>query len=197
MFVMTVDQRHSRRDIDRVDAVLTELNQKVLVRPFERTAGDELQGVIDGADAAVEAALGLIRDGHWSIGIGIGTVREPLPQATRAGHGPAFEAARDAVTRAKNSLAGIAVTGPVPETAARAETALALLGILVSRRSQQGHEAVALMAQGMTQAEAAAQLGVSKQAVSQRLAAAAWHVERPARDLARYLLEVADRGSED
>ncbi|MCW4353139.1 SatD family protein [Hoyosella sp. YIM 151337] len=191
MFVMTVDQRRSRRDIDRVEGVLESLNEAQLVRPFERTAGDELQGVLDDPATTVTLALNLIQEGHWSVGIGIGAVRLPLPEATRAGHGQAFEAARDAVTRAKNSLAGVAITGPDAESARHAETALALLGILISRRSEQGHEAVALVAQGMTQADAAAQLGVSKQAVSQRLAAASWHIERPARELAIHLLQAA------
>lgn len=193
MFVMTVDQRRSRRDVDRVETVLQQLNQHTLVRKFERTAGDEVQGVLDDPATVVAIALDLVRDGHWSIGIGIGDVRHPLPADTRAGRGPAFEAARDAVTRAKNSPAGVAVIGGVPESASHAETALSLIGILIARRSGQGHEAAELMSQGMTQAEAAAQLGVSKQAISQRLAAASWHIERPARDLAVHLLGVAEQ----
>ncbi len=44
----------------------------------------------------------------------------------------------------------------------------------------------------MTQLEVARRLGVTKQAVSQRLQAADWHLEAPGRELAAWLLSVAD-----
>ena len=47
-YVLTVDQRASRRGPDRVDDVLGRLNTGVrAVLSFERTAGDEFQGVLD------------------------------------------------------------------------------------------------------------------------------------------------------
>src|SRR6476469_8935929 len=101
-----------------------------MVRGFERTAGDEVQGVTDSPDAVIELALDLIRRGHWSIGIGIGPVEEPLPASTRAGRGPAFEAARVAVERAKRAPAKMAVEGGDPARAADAEAALTLLALL-------------------------------------------------------------------
>ncbi|MBJ8345416.1 hypothetical protein [Antrihabitans sp. YC2-6] len=192
MFVLTVDQRGSRRDVDRVDDQLRALARYRLVRPFERTAGDEIQGVADTADVVVDIALALVRDGHWSIGIGTGSVDEPLPTTTRAGRGPAFEAARAAVTRAKNTPASIAVEGPDPTAAADAEAVLTLLAMLIGRRSANGHQAVEQMRAGRTQSEAADRLGISKQAVSQRLSAAGWHAEEPARSLAERLLTKAD-----
>ncbi|MEO9103763.1 MAG: hypothetical protein ABI238_02270, partial [Terrimesophilobacter sp.] len=153
MFVMTVDQRGSRRDIDRVETLLSTVNTPRLTRPFERTAGDEVQAVADasleGAHTVVDIALALVRQGTWSIGIGIGTVEEPLPTSTRAGRGPAFEAARDAVTRAKNATASIAITSAIPELDVRctdAETALALVALLITDRTEQGHQAADLMA---------------------------------------------------
>ena len=94
---MTVDQRRSRRDIDRVEDLLSDLDY-ALLRPFERTAGDEVQAVTDKPDVVVDVALDLLARGHWSVGIGIGPVQRPLPASTRAGRGPAFEAAREAVT---------------------------------------------------------------------------------------------------
>jgi transcriptional regulator with XRE-family HTH domain len=51
---------------------------------------------------------------------------------------------------------------------------------------------VDLASQGLTQVEVAGRLGVTKQAVSQRLHAADWHLEPPARELAAHLLAVAD-----
>lgn len=193
MFVLTVDQRGSRRDIDRVGPLLEDLAPRPLLRPFERTAGDEVQAVVDDADTVVDLALELVRREHWSVGIGVGSVEEPLPAQTRAGRGPAFEAARDAVERAKKTPSAVAVEAAEPQAAADADAALSLLALLVARRTPHGHAAVDLARRGLTQAESAAALGISKQAVSQRLIAAGWHAEDAGRRLATRLLGRADR----
>ncbi|MDI9930961.1 hypothetical protein QM588_11165 [Rhodococcus sp. IEGM 1354] len=192
MFVMTVDQRRSRRDIDRVPDLLDRYRDFDLIRPFDRTAGDEVQAVCEDAATVVAIALDLVATPHWSVGIGVGSVELPLPDTTRAGRGQAFEAARDAVTRAKNAPAALAVTGPEPATAEDAETASTLVALLVARRSDQGREAVALMAEGMSQTDAAERLDISKQAMSQRLSVAGWHVENAGRTLAARLLTAAN-----
>ncbi|GAA4393259.1 hypothetical protein GCM10023147_23830 [Tsukamurella soli] len=191
MFVMTIDQRRSRRDRDRVDDARERLGHLAWVRPPERTAGDELQAVSDSAETVVSATLLLLRDRHWSVGIGAGRVDTPLPDQTRAGRGPAFEAARDAVTAAKSAPVPVQVRGPRTDECARAEAILSVVGFIVGRRSPQGGEVVALMDTGLTQTAAAERLGISKQAVSQRLAAAGYPVEPAARDLARHLLDLA------
>ncbi len=193
MYVLTVDQRGSRRDIDRVAPLLADLAQRPLVRPFERTAGDEVQAVTDDPETVVDVALDLVRRGYWSVGVGVGAVEEPLPAQTRAGRGPAFEAAREAVERAKKAPAAVAVEAEDPDAALDADTALSLVALLVARRSPQGQAAVDLMARGLTQAEAAAELEITKQAVSQRLSAAGWHAEVAGRRLAARLLGRADR----
>ncbi|TFI42833.1 hypothetical protein E4P29_14685 [Rhodococcus sp. 1R11] len=192
MFVLTVDQRRSRRDVDRVPELLDRYRDFDLVRPFDRTAGDEVQAVCDDAATVVAIALDLVATPHWSVGIGVGSVELPLPNTTRAGRGQAFEAARDAVTRAKNSPAALAVTGPEPAAAEDAETASTLVALLVVRRSDQGREAVALMAEGLSQTDAAERLNISKQAMSQRLSVAGWHVENAGRTLAARLLTAAN-----
>ncbi|MGA9869866.1 MAG: hypothetical protein WBQ44_01775 [Rhodococcus sp. (in: high G+C Gram-positive bacteria)] len=196
MFVLTIDQRRSRRDVDRVEALLVDMSGAPLHRPFERTAGDEVQAVVeatsDGARTVVNIALELIKQGTWSIGIGTGTVEEPLPSSTRAGRGPAFEAARDAVTRAKHAPASVAVTAADPTHAQQcsdAETALTLVGLLITDRTEQGREAADLMASGHTQTSAAEYLGITKQAMSQRLSVARWTIEAGGRTLAEHLLD--------
>ncbi|QBJ98418.1 XRE family transcriptional regulator [Rhodococcus sp. ABRD24] len=193
MYVLTVDQRHSRRDVDRVGDLLSDLGDRPLLRPFERTAGDEVQAVDRDPAMVVDLALDLVRRGHWSVGIGVGAVEEPLPEQTRAGRGPAFEAARTAVERAKKMPVAVAVEAADNDASLDADAALMLVAMLVSRRSAQGHAAVALMARGLTQAEAASELGISKQAVSQRLAAAGWQAEMAGRRLTERLLRRADR----
>jgi hypothetical protein len=194
MLVMTVDQRHSRQQPDLVDELLTWLASAApTVRPFERTAGDEVQGVLADPAAVVDLTLALVRRGDWSVGIGVGPVHEPLPASTRAGSGPAFVLARTAVTRAKSSPQRLAVSAPDPVAAADAQAALDLLAAVVARRSEPGWEACDLMAQGLSQTEVAERLGVTKQAVSQRLRAALWAPEVAGRDLATRLLVVADQ----
>ncbi len=192
MFVLTVDQRRSRRTRDRVDDLLRDLaGRGDLVRPFERTAGDEVQGVVARPETVVDLTLLLVRDRGWSVGVGIGPVDDPLPASTRAGSGPAFASARAAVTAAKNRETGLAVVGPDETGARRAETALDLVATVLQRRTGPGAEAVALVRDGLSQVEVAERLGVSKQAVSQRLRAADWQLEEPGRDLAAHLLSEA------
>ncbi len=195
MFVMTVDQRGSRRDVDRVTDVLRS-PRPALVRPFERTAGDEIQAVADSADTVLDVALDLVDDGHWSVGIGVGPVEHPLPESTRAGRGPAFEAAREAVESAKSAPARIAVRGVDADSAADADAVIALLAVLVARRTEQGRDAIAALRRLGSQTAVAEALSITPQAVSQRLAVAGWHLERAARPVVARMLATADGSTE-
>ena len=191
-YVLTVDQRASRTSPDRVPEVLRQLNAVVpTVLGFERTAGDEFQGVLADPDDVVEVVLRLVRTGNWSIGVGAGAVSTPLPPSTRAGAGPAFLSARRAVDAAKQRPARLAVRGAVPPDAGDAQAVLTALAVVVERRSEQAWEAIALVGAGRTQADAAQQLGISRQAVGQRLAAGLWDLERELRPTAARLLERA------
>ena len=155
--MLTVDQRASRRSPDRVAEVL---RGSTAPSPpcwrFERTAGDEFQGVLADPDDVVDVVLRLVRAGDWSIGVGAGPVQTPLPPSTRAGAGPAFLSARRAVDAAKQRPARLAVRGAVPADAGDAQAVLSALAVVVDRRSDQAWEAIALVGAGRTQAEAAA-----------------------------------------
>jgi hypothetical protein len=184
-FVLTVDQRASRTHPDRVPEVLRQLNAVVpTVLGFERTAGDEFQGVLAEPDDVVEVVLRLVRSSDWSIGIGAGPIQTPLPPSTRAGAGPAFLSARRAVDAAKARPARLAVRGAVPADAGDAQAVLTALAVVVERRSEQAWAAIALVGAGRTQADAATELGISRQAVGQRLAAGLWDLERELRPTA-------------
>ncbi len=187
-FVMTVDQRGSRRTPDRVPGVLSALAGVPTVLRFERTAGDEFQGVLEDPAVVVDVVRRLVRDGGWSVGVGAGPVQTPLPGSTRAGAGAAFIAARAAVEAAKRRPVRVAVRGVVADPAADAQAVLTALAALVERRSDQAWEAIGLVEAGRTQAEAAAELGISRQAVGQRLAAGLWEVERDLCPVAARLL---------
>jgi hypothetical protein len=192
MLVLTIDQRGSRRLGDKVDEVLAKLTGERLVRGFERTAGDEVQALLDDYDQAVRLVLELAREDRWNIGVGLGAVIQPIPQSVRAANGPAFHHARDAVERAKSAARGVAVTGPKRAEAGDAEALLGLLAAVVQRRSAEGWEVVDLMDGERTQREVAQRLGITPQAVSQRVRAALWNEERRARPLAARLLKEAD-----
>lgn len=202
MFVLTIDQQQSRRVGDRVEQLLAELaplnGRDGVVRAFERTVGDEVQAVFDDATLVVDVALRLLRTGGWSIGIGAGEVDEPLPSSARAGSGPAFVLARGAVERAKSRgrPVPLAVEGRASERGRDAEAVLALLGAVVVRRSPAGWAVVDTLSglgPDATQGDVAVHLGVTQQAVSQRLRAAMWAEEAAARPVAARLLDEAQR----
>jgi len=205
MFVLTVDQKDSRRVGDRVPDLLAVLvDRPGLVLPFERTVGDEVQGVLADAIAVVDLVLDLLRRGGWSVGIGAGSVDLPLPPSAREASGTAFVLAREAVEAAKSRVRSVpvAVRGASPSLAADAEAVLALVAAIAARRSPAGWAAIdtlrsvdAWAADAVTgvarQQEVARRLGVSQQAVSQRLRAALWAEEVAARPAAARLLTAA------
>jgi hypothetical protein len=194
MIVITIDQRASRTRPDHVDALIQRLNGSYeTLRRFERTAGDELQGVLENGRVACALALDVARTADWSVGIGVGAVRAPLPRQTRAGAGEAFEMARLAVERAKNAPASIAVAGPGGE-AGRIEAELQLVADIGRRRSKASEEAGTMVSSGLSQKEAAARLGISQQAVSSRLASGLWH---QCQNLAAHAAEALDRYSRE
>jgi hypothetical protein len=195
MFVLTVDQRKSRQREDLVEAAMDALNGdalRPLVLPFDRTAGDEMQAVVAEPAVVLSIAMDLAASSSWSVGIGIGPVREPLPDNTRAGAGEAFERARVAVTAAKAASGNIAVSGASP-LAAQAEALLQLLVLVARKRSKMSEEAGILSDQGLTQQQIALQLGISQQAVSSRLQSGLWQESRRVLSVAESLLEGADR----
>ncbi|MES1169461.1 MAG: DNA-binding protein, partial [Leifsonia sp.] len=112
MFAITADQVGSRNDADLVDdglALVSRVGGDRLALPPDRTAGDELQVLTPDAGAALGLVLALARDHHWHVGLGVGEVREPLPDATRAAAGTALIRARDAVESAKKRPTRVAV----------------------------------------------------------------------------------------
>ncbi|CAN5116541.1 hypothetical protein BH11ACT1_BH11ACT1_13820 [soil metagenome] len=210
MWVMTIDQQGSQVVGDRVDAFLAEIAPYVaaaaggtgVVRPFERTVGDEVQAVIADAAVVVDIALHVLRLGGWSVGIGGGEVDEPLPASARAGSGSAFVLARAAVEAAKSRMrvVPLAVRGTDPDAAAEAEGVLMLIGASAARRTPAGWaviDALTAGGPGLRQEDVATRLGVTQQAVSQRLRTALWSEELAARPAAARLLSLAAGTGED
>lgn len=199
MFVITADQVNSREGQDLVPAalqLLDDLSDRFATQA-DRNAGDEIQIVTTSADTALEAVLRLTRTGQWSVGLGVGAVREPLPRMAREATGPAFVCARDAVAAAKRKPTRFAL-----EATARAplagEHVMALVDLLLAlrdRRTAEGWEVTELMDTGIRQADAAEALGITPQAVSLRLRAAGWRLEQQARPALALVLDALDRSS--
>lgn len=201
MFVITADQKDSRTRGDAVPELLDAVGQWATARaaepfvlPLARTVGDEVQGVLADPAAVVDLTLLLQRQGGWSVGIGAGPVHEPLADSAAASSGDAFVLARAAVERARSRRVRVplAVEGADGPAAADAEALLQLLAVLVQRRTQAGWEVVDLLGELDTQRAVADQLGVSAQAVSQRLDASLWAEERRLHPLAARLLAAAE-----
>lgn len=195
MFALTADQVGSRSQPDLTDhgiALMVDAGGDHLVLPPDRTAGDEIQAATDDAETALRMVLQLTRDGRWSVGLGIGAVREPLPDATRAMTGSAFILARDAVEEAKKSPTRFALAvddGRLPD-AALLQPLIDLLLLLRARRTPEGWE-VADRLGDRSQSQLAEQLGVTPQAVSLRVRKAQLHTERAAISALTELLAAA------
>jgi hypothetical protein len=196
-FVITADQIDSRNRGDRVDEALHRLSSVDTVLPFTRTVGDEFQGLMDDPPSVVDAMVILMRSEQWHLGLGIGPVERPLPNDSRRARGPAFVCARAAVSAAKTEPSHLCVL------AARendhegydVEAVLRLTGAVYRRRSEPGWEAVDLVRAGSTQSEVAERLGISRQAVGQRLQAAQWSVEEAVRPTLVRLLARANQAA--
>jgi hypothetical protein len=216
MYVLTIDQRGSGTDVDRVPGLLAELAGLSTAGRFERSAGDEVQGVVERPEEVVEIALHALRGGRWYVGVGVGPVDLPLPASPREGAGPAFVAARVAVERAKSAAAHVplaVVPGGLrrggaaasPENSAgaaacaNAEAVLRLIGRLVQDRTAAQWKVVDVLRSVQhghtgthgTQKIAARKLGITEQSVSRALLRSGWQDEWAARPAAATLLDRA------
>jgi len=197
MFVITADQVDSTHRADMGGETLAALNGRFSERlqlPADRTAGDEVQLLASDAPTALSIISLLTRGEEWSVGCGIGTVRTPLPPTVREATGPAFVAARHAVERAKRAPQRFAlvIEEGRPLASGDVSPVIDLLLFLRSRRTPEGWEMFDLIADGLSQADAAARLGISPQAASQRARAAGIRTELAATSAITRLLAAAD-----
>jgi hypothetical protein len=197
MYIITADQIRSRERADAVDGAIRDLAASLadaLPLPPDRAAGDEVQLVTPSADAALRGILLLTRSKQWSVGLGVGDVRLPLGASVRESTGPAFFAARTAVDRAKTKASRFAIEAvDAAEPARSAEAVVDLLLLLRARRTDEGWELHDLMATGLSQAQSAAELGITPQAASARALSADLKAEFAATPAVAGLLAQLDR----
>jgi hypothetical protein len=219
MFVITADQIDSRHDRDRASEMIGQLMERhpaAFALPPDQTSGDEIQVLVPRAADAFAVLLDLHRTEFWSIGVGVGPIRTPLPETTRQATGAAFIAARSAVTRAKRAEARFALDvpegtrlaltesdpphgadAPAASTGAEVEALLTMLLLLRQRRTAEGWEAVDLLERGHAQTAIARTLDISTAAVSQRVKSAQWKVERATHPALVRLLLNLDRDTSE
>jgi hypothetical protein len=155
---------------------------------------DEVQGIVDAPEQAVEAALIALRCGSWFVGIGVGPVNEPLPNQIKDASGHGLIYARRAVDRLRNGKdrVPVAVEGPLADLSGEAEAVLRLLGNIVHGRSPAEWRVLDLLTPGVRgqQKAVAEELGITTQAVSKAVARAQWADEHAARPAAARLLHM-------
>lgn len=194
LFVVTINQRDSREVGDLVPELLREIRFVDAVVPFQRSVGDELQGVVGSAKVAVDVALKAIRFRRWHVGIGVGEVHSPLPERITDAEGYGLVYSRRAVNRAQKTGERIplAVEGPDSEVAAETEAVLRLLGQIVYTRTEAEWNVLDLMTPGARgqQKLIAQELGISTQAVSKAVIRSHWMEEWATRPAAARLLDL-------
>ncbi|WP_458779014.1 MarR family transcriptional regulator [Arthrobacter sp. D3-16] len=212
MYVLTIDQRGSSSDVDRVPELISALRD-LTPAPFERSVGDELQGVVGHAAEVVDIALHALRSGNWYVGIGIGTVQLAPGDSPREGSGSGFVAARKAVELAKGAAGQVplsVVSGTIgrgrdipPQaregavSSANAQAVLRLIGRVVQQRTQAQWRVVDRLrasqggARHGSQKHVAHELGITEQSVSRAVLRSGWQEEWAARPAAAMLLDHA------
>ena len=185
MFALVAEQlgQTSAELADEQLAALDGIGDGNLVLPADRNAGDEIHAATEQPDAALAMLLGLTREGRWRVGLGIGGGLD----------GSAFVLARDALARARRSSPPFALAvgvGRLPD----AELLGPLIDLLLqlrARRTPEGWEVHDLLQTGITQAQAAASLGITPQAVSLRAQSARLRTEAAAQAALVRLLDAA------
>jgi len=180
MFVITADQVNSTNRPDLVDVTMEGLNHRYgdhLMLEFDRNSGDEIQALTGSARAALQIVLELTRSSEWSVGLGVGPVREPLPGNVRSASGKAFVAARGAVTAAKRRPLRFRIETNGTTDHIDPGPFVDMLLTIRARRTVEGWQLYDLLEAGLTQREAADRLGVTPQAISLRAQSAQLRLE--------------------
>lgn len=146
------------------------------------TGVEDIRMTVEEPEDALNVIMALLSDGDWAIGLGI------CPGADDRASDRAAEACT-AVAGTKPGQVRVRVDSPHATTeAGDIAAAFALLAHVLHKRTFEGREATSLVRRGLNQNEAAAELGISKQAMSQRLQAAGWPAEQAGWQLALNLI---------
>lgn len=163
---------------------------------FELLGVEDIRAHITDPATACDVVMALLAAGDWAIGIGVvpgvGKPTDEDEAQIELAKKTASEALRPT---ARAGAVKVRIVGARRDDhrAFNISASFALMAQVLSKRSFEGREATSLMRSGMNQNEAAAELGISKQAMSQRLQAAGWQAEQAGWQLAVNLLEHSAR----
>ena len=153
---------------------------------FEVLGVEDICAVVDSPESLCDTVMALLSDGSWAIGLGISPDTTDEDEARATATGALKGSARAGVVKvAYAPRRNAPIAGDIA-------AAFALLGHVLGKRTLEGREATSLVRSGLNQNEAAEELGISKQAMSQRLQAAGWQAETAGWQLAVNLLARAD-----
>ena len=188
-------QRQLEALLDRVNRELDE----AILADFTITVGDEFQGLLVRPGALPELVWRLrdrLPDVRFWTGVGFGTLDTELEDRAIGMDGPAFHRAREALEAAHDE----GLHGGVFSGFGEDDGVLGGLARLLEWQREgftdAQREAVRRVRGGETQTEAAREIGVSRQAVSKRLAAAGWRAYRDGEESLRTLLSRYDTSEE-
>ncbi|MFH0410565.1 MarR family transcriptional regulator [Corynebacterium sp. L4756] len=163
------------------------------VGEFDFLGVEDICAEVETATAVCEVVMALLADGSWAISIGVST-KDAKQAATNglkssARPGQVYATVEPVIASGTGSLAS---KNKAKTDAANIVSAFALLSFVLSKRTTEGREATSLVRSGLNQNEAAEELGISKQAMSQRLQAAGWAAEGAGWQLAVNLIATAN-----
>lgn len=212
MFAIRASYRgRSRRRGAYVREVAEALGKSSAVLTERVFSVEEFVCVVPGPEEAGGVVMSLLQTGDFAIGIGTvvggepaadlladledlnedsyaAEVMEEMIGAAGRALAPKQRASAVTVRVEKPGPGGVLAPGKAAEAADDVAAAFTLLAHVLSRRTKEGREATALLRAGHLQSEAAEMVGITKQAMSQRLAAAGWQAEQAGWSLAVHLL---------
>lgn len=161
---------------------------------FELLGVEDIRAYITSPETTCDVVMALLAAGDWAIGIGVvPSVDKPNPE-DEAQVELAKKTATDALRpTARSGAVKVRIVGARRDDtrAFNISASFSLMSQVLSKRSIEGREATSLMRSGMNQNEAAGELGISKQAMSQRLQAAGWQAEQAGWQLSVNLIDHA------
>ena len=179
---------HARyRGREKARATVVERSAEALsslpgVAGFEVLGVEDIRSQVADAEAALNLIMALLSDGNWAIGLGI------ADGSNNSAPSDASATATAAVGTRAGQVRVIVDRQNATTEAADIAATFALMSHVLHKRTYEGREATSLVRRGMNQNEAAATLGISKQAMSQRLQAAGWPAEQAGWQLALNLI---------
>lgn len=198
MFAIYASYRgRSRRRAAYVRSVAEALAAGGRVDRAEVVGVSDLRCVAGDPELAGGVILSLVQAGDFALGVGavVGSEAEDADPSLAAAAAVIHPRQRAGSVRVRiewGDSPGIPAPGRAAEVAQDVEAAFVLLGYVLARRTEEGRAATALLRAGYSQSEAARELGITKQAMSQRLAAAGWQAEQSGWSLAVRMLARID-----